>query len=65
MPQNLNEKTPALETLILDGNRIENIEFVNPLKLDYLSISHMPTLKFIGSKAFRNIGKFTHNILSA
>ncbi|CAO1348990.1 unnamed protein product [Diamesa hyperborea] len=55
VPQNMNMRTPFLRDLILDGNRIETIEFVDKLRLASLSLSYMPELQQINAKSFSNL----------
>ena len=55
VPQNMNMRTPFLRDLILDGNRIETIEFVDKITLASLSLSYMPELQQIDAKSFSNL----------
>ena len=55
VPQNMNMRTPFLRDLILDGNRIETIEFVDKITLASLSLSYMPDLQQINAKSFSNL----------
>lgn len=55
VPQNMIMRTPFLRDLILDGNRIETIEFVDKITLASLSLSNMPDLQQIDAKSFSNV----------
>lgn len=56
VPQNLAAKAPRLDTLILDHNPIEIIDFVDPIYLRRLSMRNMSLLQDISAAALRNVG---------
>ncbi|KAG4076224.1 hypothetical protein HA402_014773 [Bradysia odoriphaga] len=55
VPQNLGAKAPRLDTLILDHNPIEIIDFVDPIYLRKLSLKNMSLLQDISAAALRNV----------
>lgn len=58
VPQNLGTKAPKLDTLILDHNPIEIVDFVDPIYLRKLSMKNMPFMKDLSGSALENVGKF-------
>lgn len=57
VPQNLGAKAPKLDTLILDHNPIEIVDFVDPIYLRKLSLKNMSLLQDLSAAALRNVGK--------
>ena len=55
VPKNINIRIPFLRDLILDGNRIETIEFADKITLASLSLSYLPDLQKIDAKSFSNL----------
>lgn len=57
VPRDLGDLTPKLETLILDENPIEIIEFLgqSTITLQRLSLRKMPLLQIIGRNALTNV----------
>lgn len=56
VPQNLGAKASKLDTLILDHNPIETVDFVDPIYLRKLSMKNMSLLHELGAAALRNVG---------
>lgn len=56
VPQNLGDKASKLDTLILDHNPIEIIDFVDPIYLRKLSMKNMSMLQDLSAGALRNVG---------
>lgn len=57
VPHNLGIRAPKLDTLILDHNPIEIVDFVDPIYLRRLSMKNMSLLQDLSSSALRNVGK--------
>lgn len=57
VPQNLGIQASKLDTLIIDNNPIEIVDFVDPIYLRKLSMKNMPLLQELSSSALRNVGK--------
>ncbi|XP_070496883.1 carboxypeptidase N subunit 2-like [Chironomus tepperi] len=55
VPDNINEKAPFLKDLILDGNEIADIEFVEPTTLESISLCNMTSLHKINAYALQNL----------
>ncbi|XP_037047146.1 transforming growth factor beta activator LRRC32-like [Bradysia coprophila] len=55
VPQNLGAKAPRLDTLILDHNPIEIVDFVDPIYLRKLSLKNMSLLQDVSAAALRNV----------
>lgn len=59
VPQNLGAKASRLDTLILDHNPIEIVDFVDPIYLRKLSMKNMSLLQDLSAASLRNLGKFS------
>lgn len=61
VPQNLGAKASKLDTLILDHNPIEIVDFVDPIYLRKLSMKNMSLLQEVSIASLRNVGEFEHS----
>lgn len=58
VPQGMLERTPLLDTLVLDGNSIEIITFTEPIAISKLYLRNLTQLTTLGAESgFQNIGK--------